>query len=101
MNKPNLFIVGAPKCGTTFMYDYLRQHPEIFMSSQKEPHFFGKDLTRHGTLYALRFNEYMSLFENANAEKIVGEASTFYLYSRSAPYEIHEHNRTPSHNLVL
>ena len=43
MKKPDFFIVGAPKCGTTAMDEYLRQHPDIFMSA-KELHFFGKDL---------------------------------------------------------
>ena len=41
MKKPNLFIVGAPKCGTTFLYHYLKQHPEIFFPDFKEPHFLG------------------------------------------------------------
>ena len=44
MNKPDFFIVGALKCGTTSLYEYLRQHPEVFMSRIKEPHFFGRDL---------------------------------------------------------
>ena len=39
-NKPNFFIVGAARCGTTSLYDYLNQIPEIFMSPNKEPHFF-------------------------------------------------------------
>src|SRR5438034_4040769 len=42
--RPDLFIVGAPKCGTTALYEYLRRHPSIFMSRIKEPHFFAKDL---------------------------------------------------------
>ena len=37
---PNFFIVGAAKAGTTFLYYYLKQHPEIYMSPVKEPHFF-------------------------------------------------------------
>jgi hypothetical protein len=43
MRKPDFFIVGAPKSGTTAMYEYLKAHPEIFMC-RKEPHFFGSDL---------------------------------------------------------
>ncbi|MBI3756314.1 MAG: sulfotransferase, partial [Deltaproteobacteria bacterium] len=40
MKKPNFFIVGAPKCGTTAMYEYLKQHPEIFMpEDEKEPFY--------------------------------------------------------------
>lgn len=37
---PNLFVVGAPKAGTTSLWHYLRQHPDVFMSALKEPHFF-------------------------------------------------------------
>jgi len=37
---PNLFIVGAPRSGTTSLYNYLKQHPEVFMSPIKEPHYF-------------------------------------------------------------
>ena len=43
---PNLFIVGAPKCGTTFLYTYLKKHPDIYFPNFKEPHFFGSDLIR-------------------------------------------------------
>ena len=43
MKRPNLFIVGAPKSGTTSIYNYLKNHPEVFMSPIKEPHFFAKD----------------------------------------------------------
>ena len=38
--KVNLFIVGAPKCGTTSLYKYLSEHYEVFMSPVKEPNFF-------------------------------------------------------------
>ena len=39
MNKPNLLIVGAAKSGTTSLHEYLKHHPDIFMSEHKEPHF--------------------------------------------------------------
>ena len=42
--KPDFFIVGAPKCGTTAMNNYLSEHPEIFIPDIKEVHFFGRDL---------------------------------------------------------
>src|SRR4051812_38262537 len=41
---PNLFLVGAPKAGTTSLYHYLDQHPEIFMSPIKEPCYFASEL---------------------------------------------------------
>ena len=90
--KPNFFIVGAPKCGTTSIYFYLSQHPQVFMSKFKEPHFFGKDLTRKGKLYNFNEKSYIRLFKNSNYFKVKGEASTFYLYSKEAAKEIHSFN---------
>jgi hypothetical protein len=46
--RPNLFIVGAPRCGTTSMHGYLAQHPQIFMSPVKEPRFWSDDLRGQG-----------------------------------------------------
>ena len=87
MRTPNLFIVGAPKCGTTSLDNYLRQHPDVFMSPKKEPHYFGSDL------YAPRFirdwETYRVLFSGATDEAVVGEASVWYLYSQNAAREIH------------
>jgi len=88
-NKPNFFIIGAPKCGTTSIYSYLKQHPQIFMSEIKEPHFFGKDLTRIGDLYNYDLKSYLNLFKGSSKFKIRGEASTYYLYSNNAVNEIH------------
>ena len=41
---PNFFIVGAAKSGTTSLYHHLCQHPDIFMSPVKEPHYFSRDV---------------------------------------------------------
>lgn len=84
---PDFFIVGAPKCGTTAMYDYLRQHPDIFMPFHKEPLYFGSDLTRR--YGAMSEDEYLALFRSAGPEERVGEASAWYLYSTTAADEIH------------
>ena len=40
---PNFIVIGASKCGTTSLYAYLKQHPEIFLSHIKETHFFSFD----------------------------------------------------------
>lgn len=88
--KPNFFIVGAPKCGTTAMNDYLAQHPEIFIPEIKEVHFFGSDL--HFSKGALRDEDaYLALFTGTSAPRR-GEASVWYLYSRCAAAEIHAFN---------
>lgn len=88
MRKPDFFIVGAPKCGTLSMSQYLGQHPEVFMTHVKEPYFFGPDLGRDSP-YRDR-DLYLSLFSAARDEKRVGEASVRYLYSERAAEEIKE-----------
>jgi len=86
VKRPDFFIVGAPKCGTTALYEYLRQHPQIFMPFHKEPLYFGSDLTtRYGRMTE---DEYLALFAGADGARRVGEASAWYLYSRSAATEI-------------
>ena len=85
--KPNLFIVGAPKCGTTAWAQYLGDHPAIFFPEVKEPHYFATDFPpqRRFTDYA----KYEALFADARSERVVGEASVGYLYSTKAAEEIH------------
>lgn len=90
MNKPNFFIVGAPKCGTTALSEYLRTHPNIFMSSPKEPHFFAPEV-RDQFYQANTEEEYLKLFEKANgSHKIIGEASVMYLYFENSLKTINE-----------
>jgi hypothetical protein len=84
--RPDFFIVGAFKSGTTALYEYLRQHPQVFMPFHKEPLFFGDDLTRrYGRMTLV---EYLALFRDARPGQRIGEASTWYLYSTSAAREI-------------
>lgn len=85
MIKPNFFIVGAPKCGTTTVADWLRKHPEVFIPMQKEPHHFNKD---HKFNVYESYNDYISLFQTAKGAKAIGEASVWYLYSEVAIKEI-------------
>jgi hypothetical protein len=83
---PDFFIVGAFKCGTTALFDYLRQHPGVFMPFHKEPLFFGDDLTRrYGRMSK---EQYLALFREAEPGQRIGEASAWYLYSTSAAREI-------------
>ena len=95
--KPNLFIVGAPKCGTTFLYQYLKKHPDIYFPNFKEPHFFGSDLKRKNDAYDLTLKDYENLF-NSN-KTIIGEASTFYLFSKKAANEIYNYN--PNAKIII
>ena len=87
MRKPDFFIVGAPRCGTASMYAYLKQHPEVWVSILKEPHFFGSDLSP--LPYAVRDEQlYLELFAGAAGRPRAGEASVWYLSSEKAPFEI-------------
>lgn len=96
--RPNLFIVGAPRCGTTFLHHGLAAHPEIFMTQEKEPHFFSRDFSdRYEAFQGRRIetlihdeNDYLDLFRCAGNECIRGESSVFYLYSEEAPRAIHK-----------
>jgi hypothetical protein len=76
---PNFFILGAAKCGTTSLYHYLRQHPEIYMSPIKEPCFFcdSFQVVRDPVAYS-------RLFENAGNLCAIGEASHVYLTNPSS-----------------
>lgn len=87
LRRPNFFIVGAPKCGTSSMHHYLRQHPDIFMPAyRKEPQFFATDLPSIRFQHGL--NEYLKLFSEAASESRIGEATTWYLYSKTASREL-------------
>ena len=88
--KPNLFLVGAAKSGTTAMSDYLDQHPDIHMGP-KEMHYFTPDLLPE-TSPALVWENYITPYKNIGDEKIIGDASVFYLYSNVAAGLIHEFN---------
>ncbi len=83
MRRPNLFMIGGPKCGTTSFQEYLATHPRIFMSQPKEPCYFDKDLPFPAS--PRNDAEYMRCFAGASeAHTIIGEASTNYLYSKVA-----------------
>lgn len=92
MKKPNFFIVGAPKCGTTALSEYLRSHPNIFMSTPKEPHFFAEEF-KDFFFKCNSINEYFKLFSKSSIRQTtIGEASVLYLYSEDAIKKIYEYN---------
>jgi hypothetical protein len=125
---PNFFIVGAPKTGTTSLYHYLDQHPEIYMSAIKEPHYFAAEIREEncdpnlrrtmarenralreflsGPMREKRFGgiiadweDYVRLFANATNESALGEASVCYLWSPTAPARIVE--RIPDAKILV
>jgi len=88
IRRPNLFLVGAPKAGTTSLYEYLRGHPDVYMSPVKEPFYFSPDVYQTGRSryqYGRDEDSYLDLFSGAAGERLVGEASTHYLASPQAP----------------
>jgi len=128
MREPNFFLVGAGKAGTTSLFHYLDQHPDIYMSPVKEPSYFslesrpenmdpayralGHELemrTRnflHGPMQeklaggiVRESDDYMRLFLNAHNESAVGEASVGYLWSRTAAAGIA--NRFPEARILM
>ena len=90
--QPNLFIIGAPKAGTTSLYEYLRGHPDVYMSPIKEPAYFSPDVPPQKVRfrYDADLDRYLELFAGATDERYAGEASTYYIYSRMAPRLIHD-----------
>jgi len=114
---PSFFIAGAPKTGTTSLYHYLNQHPEIYMSPVKEPCYFASEVrlqhfSREFESHAKSSNrrlskylegpmagvdpggivsnweDYLKLFKNVAGEKAIGEASVCYLWSPTAASNI-------------
>jgi len=95
--RPDFFIAGFPKCATTSLYEYLKGHPDIYMSPAKEPRYFDQAEEvggRHDRDFVYPDDEerYLKLFAGATDEKRVGEATPGYIYSRRAAERIKEFN---------
>jgi hypothetical protein len=87
---PDFFIIGHAKSGTTALYEMLKRHPQIYMSEVKEPQFFarnpqppaaGERLFTQTGRYAVTPDEYLSLFAAAKPDQLIGDASTFHIWS--------------------
>jgi hypothetical protein len=92
---PDFFIAGHAKSGTTALYEMLRRHPQIFMPDAKEPWFFAADMRprfepRIGGPAPETLEEYARLFEPASPSQRAGEASSSYLWSRTAAAAIQQ-----------
>ncbi len=86
MRVPDFFIIGAPKCGTTSLYNYLKPHPGIYMPRVKEPYYYSSDFP--GVRKFTDRNSYLTLYAEAEPSSLWGEASPWYLYSRNAVPQI-------------
>lgn len=83
MVKPNTFIVGAPKAGTSALAQYLSEHPNVFFSDPKEPFFWCRDMPQLSAEFFIEsLDDYLSLFDDsdANVHSVIAEGSTKYLY---------------------
>lgn len=90
--RPNFLLIGAPKAGTTSVAAYLEEHPEVFISEEKEPFYFISDIVQSISLddpmldailkkSRLKWDDYLELFEDVGEEiKFRGEATVHYLY---------------------
>jgi len=105
MKKPNFFIVGAPKCGTTALSEYLKSHPQAFFSDIKEPNYFNTDFSESfRTQNARRFlrneGDYLTLFRQATEQhRAIGEGTVWYLYSQEAIKNIQTFN--PNSKIIV
>lgn len=116
--KPNFFLIGAAKSGTTALSVMLGNHPQVYISPIKEPNFFSKDidissfsaeyrkitflagddyfrqkpLKKEHLSFIRQEHHYYALFEEAGDETAIGECSTSYLYSQVAAREIRNFN---------
>lgn len=81
--KPNFFIIGAPKSGTTALSEYLRLHPNVFFSQPKEPDYFATDFKER---VITSESDYLRLFKDVDSSchLAIGEGSVVYMFSKVA-----------------
>ncbi len=102
-NIPDFLIIGAGKSGTTSLDNYLKQHPQIFISERKEPNFFGYELNQlsdfsikseidHYSGSVTNIDDYLQLFESASQNQLKGETSNTYMYHQNAVVRISHYN---------
>ena len=103
--KIDFFVIGAARCGTTSLYHYLKQHPQVFLPNIKELNHFSqvesldkedyelpKDETLHHTKIVKDFEAYSGLFQNAEKNQLKGDISPSYLWKKETARRIYDHN---------
>ena len=93
----NFLLVGAQKSGTTTLYSYLNDHPQIQMASKKEVHFFNND--QFFLNQTIDYDYYHSWFNFDDNSQLRGEATPAYLYCRDAAVRIWQYN--PAMKIVI
>jgi hypothetical protein len=99
---PDFFLVGAMKAGTTSIYNYLGNHPRIFIPETKEPHFFACDTCKGRHFFAgsaiFEEEDYLALFRSARDDQLIGDFSVSNLWCRYAAENIFE--KVPSAKII-
>jgi hypothetical protein len=81
MSKPNFLLVGAGKSATRSLYNYMIQHPDVYMPKMKEPQFFvAREVKGRIQKWVEEEQQYFKLFEGSDGKKAIGEASVMYLF---------------------
>jgi hypothetical protein len=94
VKRPNFFIIGAPKCGTTSLARYLGDHPHVFVTTPKEPCYFSRSLTvdrvqRRSKACHRSLEGYLHLFDASTEQhQLRGDATTRNLRCEAALFEI-------------
>lgn len=111
-DKVDFFVVGAARSGTTSLYNYLIQHPEIYLTKIKELNYFSevesKDLSLYDKPEKNQFyhtkiiksaNTYEKLFEAANSNQLKGDISPSYMWDKNTAQRIYNYN--PNAKIII
>ena len=82
---PQFLILGAQRSGTTTLYEWIAQHPQILPGTEKEIHFFDRNFQKGVSWYRLHF----PTFRKLGSTRITGEATPYYLFHPRAPERIY------------
>jgi hypothetical protein len=101
VNRPNFFIVGAPKSGTTNISYYLMQHPDVFMPDNLEPYYFARlDVPKNFKRKIISDeSKYLDLFKKSKNCKAIGESSPVYMYCPHSAEDIKKKN--PESKIII
>lgn len=89
MSLPSFLVIGPSKCGTTSIYHYLKQHPEVYLPRIKEINFFAYH-GQKGRYWAKTLDEYRGYFKAARYEKALGEVTPYYFASTGTAARIYD-----------
>jgi hypothetical protein len=111
MSKVDFFIIGAPKSGTTSLFYYLKQHPDIYLPEKKELHYFSREYLKRaisgpGDKYVVDevptdAIQYDSNYDMAGKSQLCGDVSPSYLYHFATAEKIKKYNNDAKIIIIL